>query len=490
MGFQGSLDTVGLPDIFQLFSFGRKSGALHLTLGSDRGVVYFTEGEVYYATVAPTEGIGNLLVRADLVSPEQWKKVLNQSKGDPEACRQGEILLGLDDDVDSVAIEVFVRERIEDAVFKLAQWSDGDFVLEDEVHPFGPVFRFAVDSLLQVAERRLEEWRQITEVVPSVQMGVQVVRDLPEELDEVTISREEWRILAGISPGSSIDDVASGLGETEFRICRVLAALVDRDLVELMSEQKLAAIRTLLRTDNDAAGSTLQADPAGPVDTADVEPADNEGIAAEPAAESIAAEVAAAVQAEADAAVEEAPVEGSRPDEIDDSDTEASEAAGDGEPRKLSIAELAAQAESETADTEVESEPLTQAAVESLPDSTYGEPAEYAGVVPSHYDAEIQPAQYDAAAVLDQQVAAAPAAPTGYADPGHAHHTGEIPTVTPSPAPPPPPPPDLQAGQVQPGHVDYGAEPAAPEADRAEAGADGELDKSLILRLIAGVKSL
>ena len=50
MKLEGSLDAFSLPDIFQLLSFTKKSGGLHLRRAAIHGCVYFRDGSVTGAT--------------------------------------------------------------------------------------------------------------------------------------------------------------------------------------------------------------------------------------------------------------------------------------------------------------------------------------------------------------------------------------------------------------------------------------------------------
>ena len=46
MKLEGSLDAFSLPDVFQLLSFTKKTGGLHLAHGGSDGVVFFAGGQV------------------------------------------------------------------------------------------------------------------------------------------------------------------------------------------------------------------------------------------------------------------------------------------------------------------------------------------------------------------------------------------------------------------------------------------------------------
>jgi len=256
---QGSLDTVTIEDIFQLFSISKKSGELHLEKETSRGSVYFFEGEIYYATVKEEDGIGALLVKSGILEPEQWREVLTKTG---EGVSQGDGLLTLDG-VDAEILEIFVREWIEDTVFKLLQWETGEFHFLDEVHALGPVWVFPVPDLLEEAKRRLGEWKQLQERIASVAMGVELLRELPEDRQLVELKRDEWRLVASLTPGISIEELAGKMGETEFRICQVLDRMLGLGVIDLVNEEKLAVIRDLMHSEN--AGSIAAF--AGPIFT-------------------------------------------------------------------------------------------------------------------------------------------------------------------------------------------------------------------------------
>lgn len=230
MTLQGSLDAFALPDIFQLLSFSQKSGALHLR-GESVGLVYFHSGEVYYASSKSGDTLGNALVRSGVVSEEIWKSAVAESRNSRSV---GEVLLR-ERAADPDRLESFLRERIEEAVFDLLRWTKGRFDFRaGETHALGPVFTFSVDPLISEGRRRLEEWAVITEAIPSVNVAIEMIRSLPEEHREVTLTREEWRVLSCVDARRTVAELARQLGEGEFHICQVLHALVSTGLIHVL----------------------------------------------------------------------------------------------------------------------------------------------------------------------------------------------------------------------------------------------------------------
>lgn len=468
MSFQGSLDTVGLEDVFQLFSFSRKSGALRLKCHDDDGAVYFHEGEVYYATTNPTEGVGKGLVNAGVVSSEDWKSVLAKTRGGELS--QGKALVELKG-VDAGIVEAFVRERVEDAVFKLLQWETGEFALQDEAHPLGPVFLFSCEALLSEGRKRLEIWNEIKNTIPSTSMGVGLSRDIGDEVEEIVLTRDEWRVVATLTPGLDIEDLASALGDTEYATCRILHRMLDRGVVELYSPEKLEVMRRLM--------STAQSLDAGPGDEV---PGFDEVHEVEEAVSEVVVDQTdedVVFQSDADAVehldahgagVEEAQVEAAStvPHEVDLEP--AVEAVGVGEEHVTPVDPT----EAVDAAT-VEGTGQGKVSLADLAAAAEGDDAESTDPVPPEAHAHWQEVTPEAHAAVEQ------VGPEG----GHYEYVEPVHGTT-------------DTGQS---FAELAAEDPPAEVDAAETGADGEdpggsgdggeeLDKGLILRLIAGVRSL
>lgn len=229
MALQGSLDDFTLPDVFQLLSRD-KTGALHLRGSTGSGTVFFQKGDIYYATAKKGDDLGKSLVRSGIVEADAWKAAVAKA-GRKESV--GEALLK-NSAIDRTAFEDFIRERIEEAIFDLFRWEQGRFDFRaEETHTIGAIFPLQVDPLIAEARRRLDEWEIIKEAIPSVDCGLTLVRSLPEDHLEVTLSREDWRIISVIDGARRVTDVAEALGEGEFKTCQVLHGLVSAGLVEV-----------------------------------------------------------------------------------------------------------------------------------------------------------------------------------------------------------------------------------------------------------------
>ena len=70
MRFEGTLDAFSLPDIFQLLSFTKKTGTLHLRRDAAHGAIHLREGAVTGARAdIGRQELGRRMLGAGLVEP-------------------------------------------------------------------------------------------------------------------------------------------------------------------------------------------------------------------------------------------------------------------------------------------------------------------------------------------------------------------------------------------------------------------------------------
>jgi len=177
VALSGTLETFSLPDVLRLLSSTKKTGLLALDGDRGTGRVWVDGGEIAAA----------------------------------EADR------AVVDDVDAV-------------LFELLRFADAAFEFDAGAEAPDTDVRRDVDEALEVAGARLEEWREIEAVVPSLDVAVRMVSEVDAE---VTLGPDVWRVLACVGTGARGHDVARHLEQGEFEVCRSLRDLVEGGLVEV-----------------------------------------------------------------------------------------------------------------------------------------------------------------------------------------------------------------------------------------------------------------
>jgi hypothetical protein len=184
VALEGTLDTVSLPEVLRLLAAG-KTGRLRL------------EGP---------RGAGSVLVRGGLVAAA-------------ETPRTGGVHTAAD---------------LPEAVFELLRWDTGSFSFassEGAAEGEGQSAGVAVDELLSEASARLERWREVEAVVPSLAASVEVVDRL--DGSEAVVEAGSWPVLVAAARSTTVGEVGSRLDLDEVACSGAVRDLVSAGLVRV-----------------------------------------------------------------------------------------------------------------------------------------------------------------------------------------------------------------------------------------------------------------
>lgn len=174
---QGSLDDFALPEVLSLLASTRKSGELQVT--GDRG----TDGRIWL------------------------------------------------DGGRVVCSEVGASTDVVDTFFELLRVTTGSFVFSADATPPSVGQARDIVPLLAEAQSRLEEWRTIEAVVPSLASRVALTDELRGE--DAIVNAAQWKVLVAVANGGTVDAVATSLELGEFGACKAIKGLVDAGLVTI-----------------------------------------------------------------------------------------------------------------------------------------------------------------------------------------------------------------------------------------------------------------
>lgn len=212
VSLSGNLGFVSLDEVLRLLIRSGQRGAVAVRGEGIDGRVFVTRGGVSLATTADDGGLRNLLVKSELV--------------DPATLDSGASVVGKDD---NELIEL-LREVTVESVYRLGLKGDTFEVYEDEESRFSSPRPFELEKLLEDSKRRLDDWAEVSDVVSDLSSQVRFQRDLGER-EEVQIKRDSWKVLSEVGLGASVTRIAEELGTTEFWTARVVARLVEDDLL-------------------------------------------------------------------------------------------------------------------------------------------------------------------------------------------------------------------------------------------------------------------
>jgi hypothetical protein len=227
MRLEGTLDAFSLPDIFQLLSYTKKTGTLHLRRESDaHGVVHLRDGAVTGArSDVRRQALGRRIVGAGVVDDTALADAVARVQQDP-SCGLARAL------ADSGSLsEEFARalaaEQASDAVFDLLRWPDGEFAfVVDESDPDDLGAALPVEDVVAEGQRRMQTWAEAEMPAPDA-----VIALAPAPETEPVMSRDEWSLLSLVDGRRTVADLVTLSGRGEYVVISAIAGLVERGLL-------------------------------------------------------------------------------------------------------------------------------------------------------------------------------------------------------------------------------------------------------------------
>ncbi len=234
MALKGSLKDFSIPDLFQLLNFGKKNGTLNLTRGKARGYICFRNGEVFFATTNwKRQSLGLKLLNAGILSKAQLEEVLELQKTSARGQRLGQLLIRLEY-ITKEQLEVFVEEQIQDAVFEMLRWTDGDFDFQPGVvFPEEDIgLSISTEELIMEGSRRLDEWNRIEKKIPNLNVIFKMTSMQGREAAQISLTPEEWMVLTHIDGEKTVRQIVELTGMSTLHTCKILYGLIGSGLLE------------------------------------------------------------------------------------------------------------------------------------------------------------------------------------------------------------------------------------------------------------------
>jgi len=232
---QGRLGNFAISDILQMVSFSGKTGTLTLIQGWNTRTISFDQGRIcYVAAGARLPGMFDLLVRTGRLQRHQVEGFRARRPGKTDEEMLAELvqrsLLGRDD------LERCHELLLETAVYTLFLWRNCVFTFKagDLVQEGGVSVTVDGNHLIIEGTRRVDEWIEISPVVPSVFM---IFRQRPH-LIERTVPESHRRVHDLVDGQRDVAIIARLIGISQFEAARALYDLVRGRHVEAIPPNK------------------------------------------------------------------------------------------------------------------------------------------------------------------------------------------------------------------------------------------------------------
>jgi hypothetical protein len=224
MALQGTLKEFSNTEIIQLIGQQLKTGVLKIRRGKDLVEIHFVDGmivHVYSNYRGKKDLIGEILVKAQLITEEQLERVLKIQKDTLKYL--GEILVELQlltkDDVLKV-----ISTQIYETIYDLFWWEDGNFNFDLKlVESYKKIpFALSTEQVLLNILRMVDEWSEIEKKVSSPHLVFKRVLTL------------EGKSVDALSPQSYLKEKLNSEQELIYNLVdgtRTVQEIIDRSLL-------------------------------------------------------------------------------------------------------------------------------------------------------------------------------------------------------------------------------------------------------------------
>lgn len=234
MALKGNLRDFSAAQLLNLISLARKTGTLTIE-GSEVTRLYFRDGHLVYAEAGDSHwnSLTQILRRAGCLSEEQSLalQVRAQGTGDKQL---GHLLIQAGQVTQGDIIQS-LRGHVLETTYQLFPWSEGLFRFESNQEAPADRITLALDldGVILEGTRRLKEWRQLAEELPSLDMRLRFPERPNGRLRNIHLTAEEWRVISLVNPRNTIRQIAQANQLSDLQVRRMIYGLLQAGLVEI-----------------------------------------------------------------------------------------------------------------------------------------------------------------------------------------------------------------------------------------------------------------
>lgn len=242
MALRGNLRDFSVTQLLNLINLAKKNGTLIVEGPNDKAQISFRDGKLAHAQIGQEDNrLATVLFKANKLSQGQYRAI--QSRIAQVSDKELGLLLINAGYITQEDILVNLQIYFTDVIRRLFTWVEGFFRFENELLP--PEDRINVrldlENLIIEGSRQLQEWEQLQDEIPSLDMALKFTARPGSNIRNVNLSVEEWRVVSYINPKNSIKQIAVAAKLNDLEIRRIVYGLIQAGLVELVRPQGVSA---------------------------------------------------------------------------------------------------------------------------------------------------------------------------------------------------------------------------------------------------------
>lgn len=212
MALQGSLETLYLNSILQMLRTDKKTGLFRAFNGRDEVKIYFSEGDVIYATGSHKNiRLGQLLLREGLLSADQLYEYLKEAEAQGESF--GKFLVE-NRYLSAEHLRKMLHKQTEELIMQLFFWEKGQFEYQDaQINIKGLVIaKINIMKIILEATRKIDELEVLKKHLPADDVILQVSEQINDR-KEIKLTTNELQVLTLVDGKQTVGEMIESIGE-------------------------------------------------------------------------------------------------------------------------------------------------------------------------------------------------------------------------------------------------------------------------------------
>ena len=235
MAIKGKLQDFSITQLLNLVNLARKTGTLNVNSPNGKAKVSFQSGKLAYSKIGDgDDSLATILLKAKKINKNQYL-VIKKHASNMTDKELGLLLINANYLSQQDILQALTNAYVNN-VNRLFTWIEGTFLFEDKVPPpNGKItLKINLENLIIEGTRRLREWEQLQDEIPSLDMALKFL-DRPEtNLKNINLSVEEWRVVSYINPKNTIRQIARATKMNDLEIRKIVYGLLQAGIVELV----------------------------------------------------------------------------------------------------------------------------------------------------------------------------------------------------------------------------------------------------------------
>ena len=235
MALKGNLRDFTISQLLNLINIAQKTGELVVEGPNEQIFVFFREGKLAYTQVGQEDNsLVSVLHRANKITAAQHR-VIKARTGSMSDKELGLLLINANY-LSQQDILTSLQAHFINNVNRLFTWVEGFFRFENDVLPPPDKIsvRIGLENIIIEGSRRLREWEQLQDEIPSLDMALKFTDRPGANLKNLNLSVEEWRVVSFINPKNTMRQIGRAANMSDMELRRIIYALLQAGLIEIV----------------------------------------------------------------------------------------------------------------------------------------------------------------------------------------------------------------------------------------------------------------